>query len=269
MTTLTSAEQSGRPAPKLEVTAGRLGNLSNLLRKELGQWWGTRMWWVQLLIWVLLTNFITTVIALTEEMVGEALLQEVLGTFLGLIAGVTGLAIVIIAQDAIIGEKQSGTAAWVMSKPASRSAFVVSKLIGYALGFWVTSIIAPALVFAFISRLTLAMPPDLSRFPAALALLALGQLFYLTLTLMLGAFFSSRAPVAGIGVGFILVGLTMRGFLPAALVMLTPWWLPDIGAAITMGQPLPGNWYVPIVATAGWTVLFAALALWRFSREEF
>ena len=29
-----------------------LGGLGNMLRKELGQWWGTRTWWVQVLIQV-------------------------------------------------------------------------------------------------------------------------------------------------------------------------------------------------------------------------
>ena len=38
------------------------------------------------------------------------------------------IAVVAKTQGAIIGEKQLGTAAWVLSKPASRRAFVLAKL---------------------------------------------------------------------------------------------------------------------------------------------
>jgi len=53
---------------------------------------------------------------------------------------------IIIAQDAIIGERQSGTAAWVLSKPVSRPAFILSKLVAGAIGLLVTGIVIQGVV---------------------------------------------------------------------------------------------------------------------------
>jgi ABC-type transport system involved in multi-copper enzyme maturation permease subunit len=39
------------------------------------------------------------------------------------------IGVAVLAQGAIVGEKQSGTAAWVLSKPVSRSAFILAKLL--------------------------------------------------------------------------------------------------------------------------------------------
>ena len=43
----------------------------NLLRKENGTWWGTRKWWVQTIIWLLISNgviaFILWVIPLIDH----------------------------------------------------------------------------------------------------------------------------------------------------------------------------------------------------------
>jgi ABC-2 type transport system permease protein len=89
------------------------------------------------------------------------------------------------------------------------------------------------------------------------------------LTLMLGTIFQSRGPIAGIGLGLVLGGLFFKGMVLPALVMLTPWLLPDIGGAVALGMPVPPNWFVPIIATACWIVAFTAVAVWRFAREEF
>jgi len=36
--------------------SGWRGGLRNMLRLEFGKWWGSRLWWVQSLIWVLVIN---------------------------------------------------------------------------------------------------------------------------------------------------------------------------------------------------------------------
>ena len=243
--------------------------MSNLLRKELGQWWGTKTWWVQILIWVLILNGISTIVALTESLAPAALLQEVVQTFLPLAVGAVGMGTVIVVQGAIVGEKQLGTAAWVMSKPASRAAFILTKALSYIVGFWMTAIIVPSVIFFIVTRQVVPAPLALLPFLAGVAVWALAQLFYLMLTLMLGTLFNSRGPIAGIGIAFIMTGLLLKGFIPQAIMMFTPWYLPDISAGLTLQMPLPDIWPVPLVATGCWIVLFTAVALWRFSREEF
>ena len=112
-------------------------------------------------------------------------------------------------------------------------------------------------------------PLAVMPFIAGVTLVALGQLFYLALTLMLGTFFSSRGPIAGIGIAFILTGLMLKGFIPFQVLIMTPWPLPDVASGLALGTELPSVWPVPIIATGFWIVIMSAVALWRFEREEF
>jgi ABC-2 type transport system permease protein len=246
-----------------------LGGFGNMLRKEFGQWWGTRTWLVQTLIWVLILNGISTIVAGTESMAPGDLLQEVVQTFLGLSLGAIGMGTVIVVQGAIVGEKELGTAAWVMSKPASRSAFILSKALAYMIGFWVTAIIIPTIIFLVVTRQLVPAPLSLQPFLYGVALVALGQLFYLTLTLMLGTFFDSRGPIAGIGIAIIMIGLLLKGMIPFPILLVTPWALQDLSGALALGLPLPPGWQLPILATGIWIVVMTVVALWRFGHEEF
>ncbi|RPI91163.1 MAG: hypothetical protein EHM40_16495 [Chloroflexi bacterium] len=246
-----------------------LGGFGNMLRKELGQWWGTRTWWVQTLIWVLILNGISTIVALTEGLPPAELLQEVVQTFLPMSVGAVGMGTVIAAQGLIVGEKQLGTAAWVMSKPASRSAFILAKVVANALGFWVTAIIIPSIIFVITVRTVVPVPLDLAPFLVGVGISALSQFFYLTLTIMLGTFFNSRGPIAGIGIGFVMTGLLLKGFIPMQVMIATPWPLPDVAGGLALGMELPSIWPVPVIATAVWVIIMIAAALWRFGREEF
>jgi ABC-2 type transport system permease protein len=249
--------------------SARLGGFGNMFRKELGQWFGTRTWWVQTLIWVLILDGITTITALTETATPQQMLAEVLGTFLAVGLGTIGIGTVITVQGAMVGEKQLGTAAWVMSKPASRSAFILAKMLAYAIGYWITAMIIPAVIFITVTGRFIPLPIAMGSFLVGLALMALGQLFYLSLTLMLGTFFSSRGPIAGIGITFIMTGLLLKSMIPLPIQIVTPWPLPDVASGLALGTELPSVWPVPIIATAIWIVVMTAMALWRFGREEF
>ncbi len=245
----------------------RLGGFGNMLRKELGQWWGTRRWWVQTLIWVLILNGISTIVMLNPLSPTEAL-QEVVQTFLPMSVGIIGIGTVIVVQGAIVGEKQLGTAAWVMSKPASRAGFILAKTLAYAIGFLVTAIFIPSTIFYFTAKSLITQLPVMPFLYGA-SMVVLGQLFYLSLTLMLGTFYNSRGPITGIGIGFIMTGLLLRSFIPLPIQILTPWPLPDISAGLALETSLPSIWPVPIIATSIWIVVMTAVALWRFGREEF
>ena len=110
-------------------------------------------------------------------------------------------------------------------------------------------------------------------FVAAMSLLGLHLLFYLSLTLMLGALFDGRGAVLGIPLG-LLLGAQLFLMVAPWLSEIMPWALvippngPDSLAILTMlGKPLPT--VTPILATAAWVVVFVFVAMWRFGREEF
>jgi ABC-2 type transport system permease protein len=248
--------------------SARLGGFGNMLRKELGQWWGTRTWWVQTLLWMLILNGITTIV-MQDPLESGQLLQEVVQTFLPMSMVAIGIGTIVTVQGAIVGEKQLGTAAWVLSKPASRSAFILAKALAYALGYGITAIAIPSVIFLITLQQLVPEPLGLLPFLSGVALVILSQLFYLALTLMLGTLFSSRGPIAGIGISIILSGLLLKGLFPLEILAVTPWLLPDLSGAIALQMPLPSIWFVPILATSIWIIVMLAVALWRFGREEF
>ncbi len=188
---------------------------ANLLRQENRRWWGTRRGLVQSLIWLILVNtvvaFMLWVLPWSERMQGTPMPAEavvagvinILATTLGLF-GAMGVAIM--AQSAIVGEKQLGTAAWILSKPVVRGSMILSKLVAYATAIVVTMIVLPgATAFALIA---LASGGALSVVPyvAGLAVFGLHLLFYLCLTLLLGTLVDGRGPVIAAAVLIMSIG---------------------------------------------------------------
>jgi len=272
MATVTNAAPRETQLLRPVTAEGWRGGLGNLLRKEFGQWWHTNLWWIQIIIWLALLNSIATILMVQATRPGDGTTnvqpQEALQTFLLMGSAVIGIGVITTVQSAIVGEKQSGTAAWVMSKPASRQAFILSKATAHGFGFGVTAIIVPAVVFIAESNWLFHVPVSLVPFLAGLSLIALNMLFFLALTLMLGTLFDSRGPITGIGIAVVLAGMFFKGMLPPIVLNLTPWLVGDIAAGIALDLPLPENWFVPVVVTAAWTLFFMVMALWRFSREE-
>ena len=122
---------------------GWRGGLSNMLRAELGKWFRTNTWWFQGLLWIAIINGILAGVLWSDEGIDAFGAAAFFSLFMGLFPSI---AIIIIMQDSIVGEKESGTAAWVLSKPVSRSAFVISKLVANLLGVLVTMVLLPAIV---------------------------------------------------------------------------------------------------------------------------
>jgi ABC-2 type transport system permease protein len=248
---------------------------ANLLRRENNAWWRTRRWWISILIWMVLVNGIVFASLWGDTGDGAArttpdqlvlntmaVLPSVLGLF-----GAIGAAITM--QGLIIDEKKSGTAAWVMSKPASRAAFVISKLVANVVAMLVVVVAVQGTIAYVLLSIRGGTPAALGPFLVSLALIALNLLFYLTLTLMLGTLFSERGPVIAIPIAVLFSSQFLVGIL-GDLSLLMPWYLlmgPSLATQAIMGQPLATT--VPIVATMVWIVVFVGIAIWRFQREEF
>jgi ABC-2 type transport system permease protein len=264
--------QPAAPDMLQRVAPGRaLRGFGNLLGNETRAWWGTRKWLVHLVIWIAIINGFTGLIAWAEGQDGEAaseVYSEAVQVFF-IIGGIAAaLGVVSTTQGAIVGEKQLGTAAWIMSKPVSRSAFVLAKLLAHAGAFLVLAVAIPALVFCIQSLIAGWGLPPLVPFAGGLAVLALHLLFYLALTIMLGTVFSARGPIVGIGVGLIIAGQLLPNLLPQ-LSTFFPWRLPWAAGGLVLGEVVSREAFVAMGMTAAWTGLFVGVALWRFAREEF
>lgn len=246
--------------------------LDNVLSAELGRWFRTKRWWVQILIWAAIINGILALVVISEDHGGATELAMLFNVFLGLFAT---FGVCILMQGAIVGEKQSGTAAWILSKAVSRPAFLLAKLAGNTLGVAVTIVFVQGLIaYLLIYVGSGTMLPTLG-FLAGLGVHLVHLLFYITLTLMLGAAFGRRGPVIAIPLLFLFLQELLMGLFPA-LASLMPWTLvvtlddsafaSVAGAVMTGSTPLT---YLPLATTLGASVLFVAIALWIFDRLEF
>lgn len=247
---------------------------TNMLNKEYALWWKTRTWWIQSLIWLLILNGLVALILWGPLLSAESPPSSVLGYSEGLpfylnFKGIfVAIGVIIISQGIIIGEKQSGTAEWVLSNPVSRVAFILSKLIATATGILITIVLLQDLIayiqFSFHGGRFLPFLPYLS----AMSLQSLHLFYYLALTLMLGTFFNSVGAVIGISIAH-LFGLPLLWNYAPSLVRLLPTSLPDISVLLALEQPLAPYWYVPILVTLALSFGYVLVAIWRFKREEF
>src|SRR5512146_1700243 len=160
--------------------AGWTRGSGNVLRGESNTWFSTRRWWVQILIWAASVNLIFFIVALTtpKSRVSIDTTLMLFNIFMGL-AGPIGVSILI--HTVVVGEKRSGTAALVLSKPVSRVAFIVAKLIANSAGIVVTMILAQGLIAYLIATFMLRFSLSVPGFLAALGVHFVNILFYLTL----------------------------------------------------------------------------------------
>lgn len=269
---------SGNSAFVIRQGRGWQRGLDNFLRAELAAWFGTRTWLTHLLIWVGMIDgiLLVTLLSLRSE-AGAASSLEATETGVMLYSIFTGLfaavGVVIIMQDAIVGEKLSGTAAWVLSKPMSRAAFVLTKLFGNMAGILVMMVLIPGLVaYVLISQLGAGEWLPLLPFLGAMGSLAVALIFFQTFTLMLGTLFSGRGAVIGLGLAFLFGQQFLVQMLPLLLsvlpigIFLPRDSVPTITSALILGQPLPS--LSPLLWSAGLSVLFVLIGLWRFERTE-
>ncbi|NOR83840.1 MAG: ABC transporter permease subunit, partial [Ardenticatenales bacterium] len=170
--------------------------------------------------------------------------------------------------DLIIGEKQSGVAEWLLSKPVTRRAYVLAKVAANALGVFALLVGLPSAVVYGMLSLRMGTLFPLAPFLSAVGIMTIHTLFYLTLTLMLGTIFNNRGPILGIAVGSVLGGGMLGGFIKP-LLYVTPWMLPKVALMTATGQAIPTEMGIaPLVATALWSVVFIFVAFAKFEKME-
>jgi ABC-2 type transport system permease protein len=248
---------------------------SNLLRLENQRWWTTSRWWVVSVVMLVVVNgFLAFGIWIDPLFQPGELPPEfsagAFDVFLFWMSIISVLTAIFIAQGAMIGEKQSGVAAWVLSAPVSRGAFVSTKFIGNAIGLLSTTVVLQG--FVAYAQLLLREGHLLPILPilAALTLQSFYVLFYLALAIMLGTFFASRVPVLALSFGILLgqpfIDNSLTGFAPW-LAWALPSKLPELARFAHRGESLPST--LSIFVTITFITGFLLLAIWRFKREEF
>mgnify|MGYP001215854239 CR=1 FL=1 len=262
---------------RAELRGWRTG-LTNLLRRENRAWWRPRRLLVQALLWTVVVNgfvaFALFVVPLMAGVTGAAdpggmdpLANGVQALFqIGTVALAAGA--IVLVQDAILGERQLGVTEWLLSKPLSRSAYVLSKLLSHSLGILVVLVGLQGVIAYGLLSLASGEPFPLPPYLVGMAGLALHTLFYTALTLMMGVLTESRGQLLGVSLGALLGGLLIASLL-GRFAMLTPWSLIGALPAAVMGEPLPLPIWLSLVSTAALTLLCCSVALCKFRSLEF
>ncbi len=247
----------------------RIG-LNNMMRKEFKRRWDIRSILVQSAVWLFLLNLVLALVLESES--GKSIFMGTY-TFTFLTGLLAPIGAVFSIHGSIINEIKSGTAAWVLSKPASRTAFIISKLLVYGGGFLAIVILLQGIIaYAQISIFQGMMLPVIG-FLGGLTVLSLNVIFYMALTVMLSTMFRKRVPIIGIPVALIIVQAFVLGLLGTEVAPWLPYLFPgslgDIARQIILQSPVHAEWLMAIFISAGLSVLFIYLAIWRFRREEF
>lgn len=261
---------AGNSAFQLVDERGWRRGLHNLMRAGHNSWWKTNTWWIHALIWTAVINFVLAGILWGGDAVAGVDAVSIYCLFAGLFPSV---AIIIIMQGAIVGEKQSGTAAWVLSKPVSRMAYILSKLVPNALGMGVTMALFPA-IGAFIQFRLAHIDVALGNFILGWLILVLHLAFFLAFTVMLGALLNSWGAVIGIALGLLFGQQYLIGMAPF-LAYVLPWPLVmpvnnTIAGAIAPtimlgGTPTP---FSPVIVVFLATVACIVIAIRKFEEQE-
>jgi ABC-2 type transport system permease protein len=251
--------------------------LGNLLQGEFSSWFRSTRWVKHLLIWVLAINGMMAIMAYaTADSAANGMEGPPLFLMYGIFGGMfVAFGVMVIMQRVIIGETRSGTAAWVLSKPVTRTSFVVSRLIVNSLAILLTAVVVPGLlVYVTFGALTpLGWLPPLS-FLVGLLMMVLHTFFWMTLVLMMGTFSESSTAVIAVPMALYFALWFGSGSVPG-LIYVSPLLLtfsPDetmnaLAASFMIGEPI-FSW-LPLIATVVFCAIFITVAIRRFNRQEF
>lgn len=258
-------------APTVASTAGGVARraLTTLLVKEASLWRRSHAWWSQPLLFVALTvgALALPLVALRDVFASEpgGVTAGAASVVSGLLTTGAALAAVLWFQNALIGERQSGTAAWILSKPVPRWTVPVAKLIVHGGLVSLSAVVLPGLAAWAVLQAALPSPPDLGPYLAALTVLVLHTVAYAAATLALGAWTDARGLVVALPLASLLGGDLVLSIVPQA-AQVTPWLLGRGAGLLMQGAPFP----VPaaLAATAVLAVVLVGLALTAFGRRD-
>jgi ABC-type transport system involved in multi-copper enzyme maturation permease subunit len=245
-------------------SAGRLLGLRNLVRKDFLDWrHGNRTWIVALAT--------TTVVILGAA--NAAINQWVLNSFpaeaadgaadtlsvvpidnllVGIGTQIGVLAVIFATMSLLIAERDSGTLAWTISKPVSRTSVLVSKWLTAALVLWVAAFVVPLAVTTGLVTI-LYGAPDMAVVVALGVAIATVPAIFVGVTLVASTFVSNQAAVGAIAIVLFILPSIAGGIVPA----VAPFFPTSIfGWAIEVSTGGPISLVTPAAWAVGMAVLF-------------
>lgn len=254
----------------------RLRGYHQLLEKELVEAWRTyRIVVVGALFLVmgisspLLTYFLPEIVKAVAPEMGLEIppmgVPEVLDQFLKNVVQFGALAGILVAMGSVANEKERGTAAFVLAKPVSRTAFLAAKLVAIAMLFFGAIALAVAGAWIYTAILYTAQPVGAW---VQLGLVAwLSTMVYAAITFLGSTLVRSSLAAAGFGFAALIV-LSLASIVPSLGAWL-PAGLTAVAKALALDLVPPGVEPArTILVSIGIVAASIGLAIWRFGREE-
>lgn len=171
-------------------------------------------------------------------------------------------ALIIIYGGIVSAEQKSGTAILVLTKPVSRTSFVVAKAAVHAV-FLALAVGATTLVTWDLTKFVFHKSPGEPLWTAVIAWLALA-IFFLGVMTLLSCTVGSQAGAAGIGLG-VFAALSVASMVEP-LAKYTPAGL--IGAPATLAAGKESAILSPVITSLGLAVLLVMAGAWAFQTKE-
>jgi ABC-2 type transport system permease protein len=170
----------------------------------------------------------------------------------------------LLAMGSVAWEKERGTAGMILTKPASRAAFLAAKLVAISLNLLLAVILGCGLAYLYTTMLYPTTFP-IGGYVAMAAIMWLTLVIFTSITLLGSTL--TRSAVAAAGIGF--VAFLVLGIL-ASIPVIAPWSpMGLLGPAqdLALGRDA-GNFYAPLAFNIALVpVLFGATWL-VFRRQE-
>lgn len=173
------------------------------------------------------------------------------------------LTAILLAMGAVATEKERGTAALILTKPASRAAFLLAKLVAISLDLLVAT--AAAGILGYYYTLVVFEPLPVAGYAAMCVVLWLSMVVYAALTFLGSTLVRSAAAGAGLGVVFLVVtGIvsalpTVGRYMPESLAIPA--------RALALGTAVPET-AGPLLVNVAIIVASAVLAWVAFRHQE-
>lgn len=170
---------------------------------------------------------------------------------------------ILVTMGSIAAERERGTAAFVLTKPVTRGAFVLAKVT--SIGVLLAVAVAVAGLLGWIYTAILFEPLPIAGFAAAMAVLWLSLAVFAAVTFTASVVARSSLVAGGTGIAALLVSGILSAlpgvgpYLPTGL-----WTAADLLGVGTVPDPLVG----PVLVNAAVVAVSLGLAWWTFRRLE-
>lgn len=190
-------------------------------------------------------------------------ITDAIAQYLKNVAGTGVFVALLVPMGMVAREKERGTAAFVLTKPLSRGAFLGAKLISLFIMLAVG--VAVAAMATYVYTAILFAPLAVGGFLASTLLVFFSLMVYGLLTFLGSTLASSQLPAIGVGLAA-WVAISVIGIIPSA-AQFTPSGLIEIASAVARGAT-PEHVATSLIGNAVLCAIVVTLAWLSFRRKE-